>query len=95
MKEDTPSMTASAVATNPMPLSGKTWKMFKVPNEIFRRFENGRNKFERWSKYLQLEDETQREIYEYSKRYRENTVVLQCADTGALRAIRRKSSNGL
>jgi len=95
-KEDT---TSSAVAGNPQPLfqkskydkmEGPNWKMFDVPMETFSKFESGRYKFERWSKYLNLQDEKQDQIYRYAKRQRKNTVVLRCEETGALRAIFRK-----
>lgn len=74
---------------------GTPYHRFKVPPEVFRKFETGRNKFERWSKYLDLNDENQYFIYDTAKRRPQDTIVLQCNETGAMRAIRRRSSNGL
>ena len=71
-----------------------TYKEFSVPSEVFRKFDTGRNKFERWSKYLNLQDENQHELYTYAKRNPKNTVILRDATTGAVRSIRRRSSNG-
>ena len=70
-------------------------KQFDVPTEVFRRFQTGRNKFERWSKFLNLEDSNQKAIYDYAIRNRDATVILRDSETGAMRAIRPRSSNRL
>lgn len=69
--------------------SSDHWKMFDVTTETFRKFENGRNRFERWSKYLDVNDESQREIYDYAKKNPKNTIVLRDSSSGVLRQIRR------
>jgi len=85
-------MTASAVAMPPQPLGQKRkYRDFDVPSEVFRRFQKGRIKFERWSKYLDLNDEGQKEVYEYARKNRSAVVVLRDSTTGALRAIRRRA----
>ena len=66
--------------------------MFDVPSDTFRKFENGRNRFERWSKYLDVNDESQLEIVNYAKRYPKNTIVLRDSESGVLRQIRRNTS---
>ena len=73
--------------------SSDTWKMFDVPTDVFRRFETGRNKFERWSKYLDLNDESQAEIVSYAKKQPKNTIVLRDSTNGVLRQIRRRAAN--
>lgn len=91
------------VAIKDTPLFGKKkkkvkeqkYKMFEVPAEVFRKFDTGRNKFERWSKYLDLADENQKSIYDYATRNTQSVVVLRDSTTGAMRAIRRRSANGL
>lgn len=99
-KEDTtstavaPSSTAMSVLKKPRE-QGKTWKLFNVSSETFSKFSTGRNKFERWSRFLNLEDEGDSAIYDYARTKRENTIVLRCSDTGALRSIRRRSSCGV
>ena len=90
-------MTSGAVAVHdrPMapPIKRKKYKDFDVPSEVFNKFATGRNKFERWSKYLNLQDENQKAIYDYARKNRSSLIVLRNSDTGALRAIRRKASN--
>lgn len=71
-------------------IKGRT---FKVPNDVFRRFQFGRNKYERWHKYLQEDDPQQGEIKKYCQKNPSHTIMLQCQDTGVMRAIRRKASN--
>ena len=71
------------------PGSGPNWKMFTVCAETFRKFDTGRFKFERWARYLNLQDETEKAVYDYVSTNRKKTVVLKCSTTGALRAIRR------
>jgi hypothetical protein len=77
---------------NPTGKSRK-FKSFNVPSDIFRRFDKGRNRFERWKKYLNLEDDNQKSIYNYAKRKPGNTIILRDETTGALRAIRRRANN--
>lgn len=96
MKTTTEDTTTADVAMPPSnyPRHGDNWKMFTVKPDIFRRFETGRNKFERWSKYLDLQDDTHREIYDYAKKNNgKKTIILQCAETGALRSIRKRAAN--
>lgn len=73
--------------------SSDNWKMFDVPTDIFRKFETGRNKYERWSKYLDLNDDNQKCICDYAKKFPKNTIVLRDSATGVLRQIRRRSAN--
>ena len=68
-------------------------KQFDVDTEVFRRFNHGRNKFERWSKYLNLEDANHKAIYDYAIRNRDATIVLRDSETGALRAITPRGIN--
>jgi hypothetical protein len=77
------------------PFFKKKGKAFDVSSEVFRRFQTGRNKFERWSKFLNLEDSNQKAIYDYAIRNRDATVILRDSETGAMRAIRPRSSNRL
>ena len=89
-------MTTGAVAIYDRPLTPpkkRKYKDFDVPSEVFRKFATGRNKFERWSKYLNLQDENQKAIYDYAKKNRSSIIVLRNSETGALRAIRPKASN--
>ncbi len=87
-------VTTAAVAITDRPLGAKKkYKDFNVPSEIFRRFDTGRNKFERWSKYLDLQDENQKSLYAYAKKNRNSVIILRDETTGALRSIRRRAAN--
>jgi hypothetical protein len=68
--------------------------MFDVTSDVFRKFETGRNRFERWSKYLDKSDESQNEIYMFAKSNPKTTIVLRDSTNGVLRQIRRRSSCG-
>lgn len=82
-----------AMPPSDYPKSGAKWKLFNVPTDVFRRFETGRNKFERWSKYLNTEDQEQQELYTYAKNNSKHTIVLRDSTTGALRSIRKRAMN--
>ena len=79
-----------AIIDKPLGKKKKKYKDFNVPSEVFRRFQIGRNKFERWAKYLNLKDEKQFEIYKYATRNRDATIILRDEETGALKSIRKK-----
>lgn len=74
----------------------RRYKVFDVDPDTFRKFRTGRVKFERWTKYLNLQDEAHRSIYDYAykNRNRGHVMVLRDQSTGALRSIRRRSSDG-
>ncbi len=97
MKQEKEQVTTSAVALDPVMPKKKIrkYKDFDVPTEVFQRFQTGRNKFERWAKYLDLTDDDQKKIYDYARKNRNSVLVLRDATNGALRAIRQSSSNGL
>lgn len=92
---DSPNM-AMPPSMNPMGLVRRNkYRQFEVESTTFRKFEKGRVPFERWSRFLDLQNEKHQEIYNYAKQYRNHMIVLKDSSTGALRAIRRRSSNGL
>jgi hypothetical protein len=75
-------------------LMRRKYKSFDVDSQLFRKFETGKVKFEHWSKYLDMQNESHSSIYEYAKKNPTHVIVLRNSDNGALRAIRRRSSNG-
>ena len=88
--------TTSAVAIADRPLGAKKKKKnqeFIVSDETFNRFNTGRTKFERWSKYLNLQDEAEKNIYDYYRKNSDATIYLRNEKTGALRAIRPRAAN--
>lgn len=89
---DTPTM-AMPPAINPQ-MMRRRYKQFDVDSDTFRKFENGRMKFEHWSNFLNLQNENHKAIYDYAyeNRKHDHLIVLKNSDTGALRAIRRPAS---
>ena len=68
--------------------------MFTVTPDVFSRFAKGKKKFERWSKYLNVEDEAEASIYNFARRNPDGMIILQCADTGNQKAIRYNPNGG-
>ncbi len=89
-----PEEVANSVSSGNVDFTPHSYKSFTVPTEVFRRFDTGRNKFERWAKYLDLSNENQQNLYQYALKKPKNTIILQDETTGAMRSIRRRSSNG-
>lgn len=88
---DTPTM--AMPPTGPVkPL--RRYKTFEVVPETFRKFQKGRIRFERWARYLDLQDQNEKAIYDYATQNRRDVIVLRDNSTGALRAIRRRSMDG-
>ena len=93
VKEDM--STSSAVDMNP---TGKPKKkkreIFNVSDECFHKFRHGKTKFERWSRYLDLEDASQKKIYDWAKKHHNGTIILQNSVTGQVRGIRYNRTGG-
>lgn len=71
----------------------RRYKIFDIPREAFNKFQTGKVKFERWSKYLNLEDKDQKQVYDYATKKPKSMIVLRDSTTGALLAIRNRSKN--
>ena len=87
--------TSSAVDMN---VTGKPKKkkreVFNVSDDCFHKFRNGKIKFERWSRYLDLEDASQKKIYDWAKKHHNGTIILKNSVTGAIRGIRYNRTGG-
>jgi len=87
--------TASAVDMNK---TGKPKKRkcetFSVSDDCFHKFRHGKTKFERWSKYLDMTDASQKKIYDWAKRHHNGTIILKNSTTGAVRGIRYNRTGG-
>jgi hypothetical protein len=89
-------VTTGSIAIADRPLGAKIKRKtreFTVTADTFKRFETGRTKFERWSKYLNLQDDVENSIYDYHKRNSGAVIVLRNEENGALKAIRPKAAN--
>ena len=91
-------MTASGGGIDFAPNMGRKkkrkYETFKVSDNVFAKFRNGKTKFERWSKYLDLSDSSQKKIYDYARKHHNGVIVLQNATTGAVRGIRFNRTGG-
>tara|TARA_B100000085_G_scaffold261730_1_gene266303 strand:- start:2480 stop:3571 length:1092 start_codon:yes stop_codon:yes gene_type:complete len=72
----------------------KKKKTFSVSPAVFDMFRRGKKKFEKWSKYLDLTDESQRAIYSWAIKNHQGVLILQNAVTGEVRAIRHNRMGG-
>jgi len=90
-----PSMSADAIADNPIPLGmdRKKYKMFNLVPRVWRRFENKRKATtEEWLGELDCSSEQQKAIHEYATKNPNKTILLRNSKTGELKMIRRKVS---
>jgi len=69
-------------------------KTFNVSPALFDIFRRGKKKFEKWSRYLNMEDEGHRALYSWAVKNREGIIVLQNSVTGEVRAIRHNRMGG-
>jgi len=69
-------------------------KQFNVSPALFDMFRRGKKKFEKWSKYLNMEDEGHRAIYSWAVKNPQGIMILQNSQTGEVRAIRHNRMGG-
>lgn len=82
------------VADIPRPLrspSGDRYQKFKIPASLFNKINSGRDKYQRWNKYLDLTDENQAMIANFCKKYKNATVIIEDEVTGCTRALKPNS----
>ena len=94
--EEAEMSTASAVDMNVTgkPKKKKKCETFTVSDDCFNMFRRGKTKFERWSKYLDLTDASQKKIYDWARRHHNGTIILQNSITGQVRGIRYNRTGG-
>jgi len=88
---DTPTMAMPPTSAKLM----RRYRAFDVEPDVFKKFETGRVKFERWSRYLDMNNKNHKEIHEYARKNGKHIIILRNSASGALRAIRRRSADGL
>lgn len=96
MVEETAGFSVSTVnvADIPRPLrspSGDRYQKFKIPASLFNKINSGRDKYQRWNKYLDLTDENQAMIANFCKKYKNATVIIEDEVTGCTRALKPNS----
>lgn len=71
---------------------GRKFATFNVPDTLFRRFERGKKKYKRWSEYLDLNNETEKAIYDFAKKNPKGVIILQSGENK--KAIRFNRNGG-
>lgn len=78
----------AAVSTDtPTIKKGRKFAEFQVDDNTFDKFKNGKAKFRRWASYLNLEDSTHKQIYEFAMKNHKGIIVLKDSK-GTLKGIR-------
>lgn len=83
------SVATGDVAQAPKPLKmddGTPYQRFKVKTSFFNKIKE-RSKYERWSKYIDEDDEELVKMKEFAKKYSNAAIELEDASTGARRVI--------
>ena len=69
-------------------------KTFSVSPQLFDVFRRGKKKFERWSKYLNMEDEGHRALYQWAVKNPQGIMIIQNSVSGEVRALRHNRMGG-
>lgn len=89
--------TGSAVSTDTPVKKARIvrrFAQFEVDDSTFSKFSKGKAKYRRWNQYLNLEDTSHKEIYDFAKKNPTGVIVLKDSK-GSLKGIRysRKGSD--
>ena len=80
--------------TTGKPKKKRKCETFSVSDDCFHKFKNGKTKFERWSRYLDLTDDTQKKIYDWARKHHNGSIILKNSQTGQVRGIRYNRTGG-
>ena len=69
-------------------------KTFNVSPDLYDMFRRGKKKFEKWSKYLNMEDEGHRALYAWAIKNPQGILVIQNSQSGEIRALRHNRMGG-
>tara|TARA_E500000305_G_C4024645_1_gene241045 strand:- start:131 stop:793 length:663 start_codon:yes stop_codon:yes gene_type:complete len=80
---------------NKKELRNYTGKKFKVSSDIFRRFEEGHIRYDRWDQYIEEEDDSPivDTIKKYSLRNPTKPVVIENCESGEVVILRRRTND--
>lgn len=98
LSEEAPANATGAAVSTDQPVIRKRaprrFARFVVNDEVYSKFTNGKAKFRKWSQYLNLEDEGQRQIYEFAKKNPDGVIILHNGkDTKSIRFNRKGGGN--
>lgn len=96
--EDAPvNATGSAVSTDTPAIKAKKAKRkfasFDVDDDTFSKFQKGKAKFRKWSSYLNLEDDSHKEIHKYAKKNPRGILVIKDSK-GNMKGVRYSRTGG-
>jgi hypothetical protein len=63
-------------------------KVFNVSNNLYSKFIAGKKKYTRWSNYIDMTNEGDKELYDYARKNHRAVIILQNSDNGLKKAIR-------
>lgn len=79
--EDAPvNATGSAVSTDVpaiRPKKKRKFAAFDLDDDTYSKFQKGKSKFRRWSSYLNLENDSHKEMYDYAKKNPKGIIVIK------------------
>ena len=85
------SVSTGDVANIPKPLmmpNGDTYQKFTVPASLFNKINTGRGRYQRWNKFMDMNDDTQCSICQFAKKYRNASIMIEDEVTGATRVLK-------
>lgn len=96
--EDAPAnATGAAVSTDVPAIRSKKVKRkfasFEVDDDTFSKFQKGKAKFRKWSSYLNLENDSHKEIHSYAKKNPRGILVIKDSK-GNMKGIRYSRTGG-
>lgn len=71
---------------------GRRFASFNVKPEVISRFGKGKKKFSKWKDYLNMEDASEKQIYDYAKKHPRGVLVLRSGEQ--MKAIRYNRHGG-
>ena len=95
--EDAPANSTGAAVSTDAPVirkgkGGRHFASFNVTPEVLTRFGKGKKKFSKWKDYLNMEDSSEKQIYDYAKKHPHGVLVLRSGDQ--MKAIRYNRHGG-
>lgn len=98
LKEDAPANNTTGIPGEHEPVinqaAAKKYREFNVSPSTFNKFSKGKQKFTRWSQYIDTTNEEENAMYDYAKRNPRGIIILKHGDqTRAIRFNRRGGGN--
>jgi len=96
--EDAPTNNTTAIPGEHEPVitqaAARKYREFNVTSSTFNKFSKGKQKFSRWSQYIDTTNEEENDMYDYAKKNPRGIIILKHGDqTRAIRFNRRGGGN--